>query len=321
MAVYTEVSEAALAAFVARYGLGRLHGFQGITQGVENTNYRVDTERGRYLLTLYEKRVSTADLPFFLGLMEHLAKRGLNCPVPLHDRHGAVLGELSNRPAALVTWLEGAWPQTQSPAQCAALGTGLAELHLDGSGFTIKRANALGPADWRPLFERFATNADQITPGLRAAIAQELSYLDAHWPRELPHGVIHADLFPDNAFFVGDRLSGIIDFYFACNDLFAYDVAVCLNAWAFDAQHGFVPGKARALLEAYDRKRRLTQAEKTALPILARGAALRFLLTRAYDWLNTPATAQVVRKDPGEYLKKLAFFQSATSARALGIEG
>jgi homoserine kinase type II len=320
MAVYTEVSEAALADFVASYGLGKLKGFQGITQGVENTNYRVDTERGRYLLTLYEKRVATADLPFFLGLMEHLAEHGLNCPVPLRNGLGVVLGELSKRPAALVTWLEGAWPQTQSVAQCAALGTGLAELHIDGAGFGISRANALGIEGWRTLFERFSSQADEIAPDLRNTIERELAVLEAQWPERLPRGIIHADLFPDNAFFIGDRLSGIIDFYFACNDLLAYDLAVCLNAWAFDAAHAFVPAKAHALVKAYDRKRPLSAAEKSALPMLARGAALRFLLTRGYDWINTPATAQVVRKDPSEYLAKLKYFQSLPNARAFGIE-
>jgi homoserine kinase type II len=321
MAVYTEVSEAALAGFVGQYGLGRLLAFEGITQGVENTNYRVDTDTGRYILTLYEKRVETADLPFFLGLMEHLAARGLNCPLPVRDKNGVVLGELAGRPAAFATWLKGAWPRTQNAAQCGALGTALAELHLDGEGFQIKRKNALGIAGWRPLFDRFAANADTIAPGLHKIIALELAHLEKHWPRQLPEGVIHADLFPDNAFFMGDTLTGIFDFYFACNDAYAYDLAVCLNAWAFDESHAFAPEKSRQLVSGYNRKRPLSVAEKAALPILARGAALRFLLTRAYDWINTPAGAKVVRKDPQEYLIKLAFHQSVTDVRAYGLEG
>jgi homoserine kinase type II len=321
MAVYTEVSQAALAAFVESYGLGRLHAFEGITQGVENTNYRVDTDKGRYILTLYEKRVETADLPFFLGLMEHLAARGLNCPLPVRDNHGVILGELSGRPAALATWLKGTWPRTQNAAQCGALGAALAELHLDGVGFEITRKNALGIDGWRPLFDKFASHADDIAPGLRNTIAQELGYLETHWPRTLPVGVIHADLFPDNAFFIGDTLSGIFDFYFACNDAFAYDLAVCLNAWAFDEKHAFTAEKARQLTTNYQRVRPLSAAEKSALPILARGAALRFLLTRAYDWINTPPSAKVVRKDPQEYLTKLAFHQSVTSPHTYGLEG
>jgi homoserine kinase type II len=321
MAVYTEVSETALAGFVAHYGLGRLLAFEGITQGVENTNYRVDTEKGRYALTLYEKRVDTADLPFFLGLMEHLAARGLNCPLPVRDNNGVILGELAGRPAAFATWLKGAWPRTQNAAQCGALGTALAELHLDGEGFQIKRKNALGMAGWRPLFARFERDADTIAPGLHDTIARELAHLDKHWPRQLPEGVIHADLFPDNAFFMGDTLTGIFDFYFACNDAYAYDLAVCLNAWAFDDNHTFALEKSRALVTNYHRKRPLLTAEKAALPTLARGAALRFLLTRAYDWINTPAGAKVVRKDPQEYLTKLAFHQSVSDARAYGLEG
>lgn len=320
MAVYTEVSQAALAEFVQSYGLGRLHAFEGITQGVENTNYRVDTDKGRYILTLYEKRVETSDLPFFLGLMEHLAARGLNCPLPVRDTHGVVLGELAGRPAALATWLQGAWPKTQTAAQCGALGAALAELHIDGAGFEIKRKNALGIEGWRPLLNKFAAHADDIAPGLRDTLERELTYLDRHWPRTLPEGVIHADLFPDNAFFIGDKLSGIFDFYFACNDAFAYDLAVCINAWAFDDRHDFVPEKARQLVVNYHQVRPLSGLEKSSLPILARGAALRFLLTRAYDWINTPAGAKVVRKDPQEYLMKLAFHQSVASTRVYGLE-
>jgi homoserine kinase type II len=319
MAVYTDVPEAALARFVEAYGLGRLTAYEGITQGVENTNYRVDTEKGRYVLTLYEKRVETDDLPFFLGLMEHLNARGLNCPLPVRDRHGVILGELQGRPAALVTWLEGAWPRTQTAGQCAALGAALAEMHLDGAGFALTRANALGIDGWRPLFDRFAGEADSIVPGLRDTIACELDHLEARWPRDLPHGVIHADLFPDNAFFVGDRLTGIFDFYFACNDALAYDLAVCVNAWCFDAAHAFDAEKSRQLVRNYARVRQLSPAETRALPLLCRGAALRFLLTRGYDWINTPPGAKVVRKDPREYLMKLSFHQSVPDAAAYGI--
>lgn len=320
MAVYTDVSEAELARFVDAYGLGRLRAYQGITQGVENTNYRVDTDQGRFVLTLYEKRVEASDLPFFLGLMEHLAARGLNCPLPVRDREGVVLGTLAGRPAALVTWLEGAWPRTQTAGQCAALGAALAEMHIDGAGFALKRANALGLAGWRPLFDSFAAEADSILPGLRDTIARELDALEARWPRGLPEGVIHADLFPDNAFFIGDALSGIFDFYFACNDALAYDLAVCLNAWAFDAAHAFDAEKSRRMVQSYHRARPLSPAERAALPLLARGAALRFLLTRAYDWINTPPGAKVVRKDPREYLAKLAVHQGVRSAAAYGIE-
>ena len=321
MAVYTDVPPGELARFVASYGLGRLLDYKGIAQGVENTNYRVDTEKGRYLLTLYEKRVDLADLPFFLGLMEHLAARGLNCPVPVHSTAGAVLGELAGRPAALVTWLDGAWPKTQSVAQCAALGAALSELHLDGADFKLTRANALGVSGWRPLFQKFAAHCAQIAPHLDTIIADELDQVEQHWPNALPHGVIHADLFPDNSFFIADTLSGIFDFYFACNDALAYDLAVCINAWCFDESHAFVPEKSRALVQSYQQLRPLTGAEQAALALLARGAALRFLLTRAHDWIHTPPDALVQRKDPLEYLHKLRFHQSVRDGSVYGLEG
>ena len=321
MAVYTEVQPDELAAFIASYGLGRVLGLHGIAQGVENTNYRVDTERGRYLLTLYEKRVNATDLPFFLGLMDHLAARGLNCPVPVHNAQGVILGELAGRPAALVTWLEGAWPRTQNVAQCGELGGALAELHLDGAGFALTRANALGPSGWRPLFATFRSEAHRIAPDLGDTIARELDHVERHWPADLPHGVIHADLFPDNAFFIGDTLSGIFDFYFACNDALAYDLAVCLNAWCFTAAHVFEAEKCRAMVQRYQSVRPLSAAERAAMPILARGAALRFLLTRAHDWIYTAPGALVERKDPGEFLAKLRFHQGVSDAAVYGLEG
>jgi homoserine kinase type II len=319
MAVYTEVGDAELEAFIASYGLGRLLSYKGIAEGVENTNYLVHTERGPFILTLYEKRVARGDLPFFLGLMEHLAARGLNCPTPVRDQNGEMLRELSGRPAAMVTFLEGVWIRRPQVVHCGALGRALAEMHKAGEGFTITRPNALGPAGWAPLFQRFEADADEIVPGLRATIAAELADLAALWPKDLPHGVIHADLFPDNAFFLGDELTGLIDFYFACNDYLAYDVAICLNAWCFEPDHAFNMTKAQALLRGYQSVRPLSATEQAALPIFARGSALRFLLTRGYDWINTPANALVSPKDPMEYLRKLRFHQSVTSPSAYGL--
>ncbi len=239
MAVYTEVSDADLARFVASYGLGRLLSFKGIAEGVENTNYLVHTDKGPYILTLYEKRVNPDDLPFFLGLMDHLAARGLTCPLPVRDLAGNMLGTLAGRPAAIITFLEGVWLRKPEAKHCEAVGAALARMHLAGQDFAIRRENALGPKGWRPLFDRFAAQADEIATGLNDTIARELSALDAAWPKTLPQGVIHADLFNDNVFFVGDELSGLIDFYFACNDALAYDVAICLNAWCFEADFTF----------------------------------------------------------------------------------
>jgi homoserine kinase type II len=319
MAVYTEVPDDELAAFVASYGLGALLSYKGIAEGVENTNYLLHTEKGPYFLTLYEKRVAPEDLPFFLGLMEHLANAGLTCPTPVHDTQGRVLRTLAGRPAAIVTFLEGVWIRRPQPRHCAAVGKALAGLHLAGRGFGLKRANDLGPAGWRALFGRFEPRADEIAPGLTATIRQELDHLEAHWPAGLEEGIIHADLFPDNVFFLGDTLSGLIDFYFACNDAFAYDIAVTLNAWCFEADNSFNITKGQALLKGYQGVRPLSQPERAALPVLARGAALRFLLTRAYDWLHTASNALVSRKDPGEYLRRLKFHRSVRSASEYGL--
>lgn len=320
MAVYTEVPDDELARFVASYGLGALHSCKGIAEGVENTNYLIDTERGRFILTLYEKRVNADDLPFFLGLMEHLSARRLNCPLPLHDLEGRSLRQLAGRPAALVTYLDGMSVRRPEARHCQAVGGKLAHLHRAGEGFAIRRENALGLGGWRPLYERFRDRADAVAPGLSDTIARELDILERDWPRGLPAGVIHADLFPDNVFFLGDEPSGIIDFYFACNDAFAYDLSICLNAWCFEPDGSFNLTKARNLVRGYAGERALTAAEADALPLLARGSALRFLLTRAYDWLNTPAGALVKPHDPKEYLRKLRFHQTVTSAREYGLD-
>jgi homoserine kinase type II len=320
MAVYTEVPDDELAAFIASYEVGALLSYKGIAEGVENTNYLLHTEKGPFFLTLYEKRVAPADLPFFLGLMEHLANAGLNCPTPVRDAQGRLLRTLAGRPAALVTFLEGVWIRRPQPRHCGALGHAMAELHLAGDGFKLERANALGVAGWRPLFARFQARADEIAPGLAAVIEQELDHLEANWPAGLPLGIIHADLFPDNVFFLGDRLAGLIDFYFACNEALAYDVAIGLNAWCFESDHAFNMTKGQALLKGYQSLRALTEAERAALPLLARGAALRFLLTRAYDWLHTASDAMVSRKDPLEYLRRLKFHRSVRSASEYGLE-
>ena len=319
MAVYTEVSDDELALFIADYEVGALLSYKGIAEGVENTNYLLHTDKGPFFLTLYEKRVAPADLPFFLGLMEHLARVGLT-PTPVRDRQGRLLRELAGKPAALVTFLEGVWLRRPQPEHCRALGHAMAELHLAGQGYKLRRANALGVAGWRPLYARFQSRADEITPGLAATIELELDRLERGWPQDLPQGIVHADLFPDNVLFLGNRLSGLIDFYFACYDALSYDIAVTLNAWCFEADHAFNIDKGRALLAGYQSVRPLNAAEREALPLLARGAALRFLLTRAYDWLHTSSNALVSRKDPAEFVARLAFHRSIRSAGQYGLE-
>lgn len=319
MAVYTDVTADDLTQFLAGYRIGDLLAYKGIAEGVENSNFLVHTGAGNFILTLYEKRVAEADLPFFLALMEHLATHGITCPQPVRNRHGGVLGRLAGRPAAIVTFLDGMWIRRPSAAHCAALGEALGQLHLAGADFTMMRANALGIESWRPLFEHAKDRADSIRPGLYQAIDQELRFLTEVWPRGLPQGVIHADLFPDNVFFLGDTLSGLIDFYFACIDTFAYDVAVCLNAWCFEPDHSYNVTKGRALLQSYTRARALRLAERDALPVLARGAAVRFLLTRLVDWLAVPNGALVKPKDPLEYFRKLRFHQSVRSVGDYGF--
>jgi len=320
MAVYTDVSAEELQAFLAAYDLGDLLAYKGIAEGVENSNFLLHTRRGYFILTLYEKRVAEGDLPFFLALMEHLAGRGITCPQPVKNRRGEALGRLSGRPAAIVTFLDGMWIRRPSAAHCGALGEALAGLHRAGADFSMRRKNALDVDGWRPLFRVAESRADQVQRGLAAVIEAELGLLEASWPQGLPQGVIHADLFPDNVFFLGDDLSGLIDFYFACTDMLAYDVAVCLNAWCFEPDQSYNVTKGRALLQRYQRVRALSQAERAALPMLCRGAALRFLLTRLVDWLETPPGALVKRKDPLEYCRKLRFHQSVASGRDYGIE-
>jgi homoserine kinase type II len=319
MAVYTEVDDEALARFLADYDIGKLVAYRGIAEGVENSNFVLETGAGQFILTLYEKRVKPADLPFFLGLMDHLAAKGLACPTPIHRKDGAVLGELCGRPAAIVSFLKGVWPRKIGLAHCAPVGEALAKLHVAGADFPIRRENALGPAGWRPLYDACAGRADEVEKGLGAEIAAELDFLDANWPGELPRGVIHADLFPDNVFFLDGKFSGMIDFYFACNDTLAYDLAICLNCWCFESDGSFNATKARRLVAGYGAVRELSEAERQALPLLARGSALRFLLTRLYDWLNHPPGAFVRPKNPLEYAKKLRFHRGVTAPSAYGL--
>ncbi len=289
MAVYTDVSAEDLGRFLAGYDLGELLSYKGIAEGVENSNFLVHTGTGHYILTLYEKRVAAGDVPFFLALMEHLASRGITCPQPVKARNGNTLGTLCGRPAAIVTFLDGMWMRRPDAGHCAAVGEALARMHLAGADFSGKRRNALSVTGWRPLFEQAADRADSVQHGMRAMIETELGQLEKAWPRDLPQGVIHADLFPDNVFFLSDKLSGLIDFYFACTDTLAFDVAICLNAWCFEPDHSYNVTKGRNLLTSYIKTRPLSNAEREALPLLARGAAMRFLLTRLVDWLNVPA--------------------------------
>lgn len=319
MAVYTDITEDELRQFLGQYDVGELTSYKGIAEGVENSNFLLHTTKDPLILTLYEKRVEKSDLPFFLGLMQHLADKGLSCPLPLPRKDGELLGELSGRPAALISFLEGMWLRKPEAKHCREVGKALAALHLAGEGFEIKRPNALSLGGWKVLWDKSEARADEVERGLKEEIDPEIAFLAANWPSDLPSGVIHADLFQDNVFFLGDELSGLIDFYFACNDLLAYDVSICLNAWCFEKDGSYNVTKGKALLEGYQSVRPMSEAELNALPILARGSALRFFLTRLYDWLTTPAGALVVKKDPLEYLRKLRFHRSIGNAAEYGL--
>ena len=319
MAVYTDITEDDLKRFLTGYDAGELTSYKGIAEGVENSNFLLHTSKAPLILTLYEKRVDKEDLPFFLGLMQHLASRGLNCPLPLPRRDGALLGELSGRPAALISFLEGMWLRRPEARHCRAVGRALAQMHVAGQDFALKRPNALSLEGWQTLWDRSQARADEVEAGLQNEIRGELDFLAANWPDALPAGVIHADLFPDNVFFLGDELSGLIDFYFACNDLLAYDISVCLNAWCFEKDGSFNITKGTAMMEGYQSVRPLSAAEIAALPVLSRGSALRFFLTRLYDWLTTPADALVTKKDPLEYLRKLRHHRAVLSPAAYGL--
>jgi len=319
LAVYTHISDAELEEYLRLYEIGEMHSLKGIAEGVENSNYLLSTDAGLHILTLYEKRVDPADLPFFLGLKSHLASRQINCPEPIPMRSGEVLGKLSGKPCAIISYLDGNSVRRPKAYHCEQVGKALAHMHLAGQDFPLSRANALTISDWPTLFEMSEDRANEVQPELHETVRQELGFLLSNWPPELPMGVIHADLFPDNVFFLKGELSGIIDFYFACNDYLAYDLAVCLNAWCFEPDHSFNMTKGMALIRGYESVRALTGQEREALPVLCRGSALRFLLTRLYDWLNVPDGALVKPHSPMEYISKLKFHQNVCNASDYGV--
>ncbi|MEX0299292.1 MAG: homoserine kinase [Kordiimonas sp.] len=310
MAVYTQVDDVTLSNFLSNYDIGEATSFKGIAEGVENSNYLLATTKGQYILTLYEKRANPEDLPYFLDMMEHLASKGLSAPLPIRDKNGSALQTLAGKPACIISFLTGVSVDHMSEGHCAELGQTLAKMHLALSDYDVSRPNDLSLEGWEKLFADTQTRANEVSEGLEGYIEAELKFLNDNWPSSLPTGTIHADLFPDNVLFTGTKITGLIDFYFGCTDILVYDLAVCINAWCFDADHKFEPTKAKRLVEMYDIERKLSPAEMDALPILCRGAALRFLLTRLYDWLNPVEGAVVRPKDPMDYVKRLQFHQT-----------
>jgi len=327
MAVYTHVDDAQLEAFLAGYDLGTPRAFKGIAEGVENSNYYLETGQGRFILTLFERRADPEDLPYFMALKRHLAGKGFPCPLPVAGRDGEVLRPLAGRTAVIVTFLDGLSPRSPSVRQCRELGAALARMHIALDDFPMRRDNSLGPWAWPDLWRGRSAHAEALERGLAAEVEGDLAAIRAARGQTdtLARGTIHADLFPDNAFFLGDDFSGAIDFYFACTDVLAYDLAVCLNAWAFE-DGGWASGlqynysKGAALIAGYRSERALDGAELAALPLLARGAALRFFLTRLVDWSETPDDALVRPKNPLDYAQRLRFHRAATGPGDYGAQ-
>ena len=306
MAVYTHIGAEELETFLAEYDLGRPLAFKGIAEGVSNSNYLLETEQGRFILTVYEARADVKDLPYFLALMRHLADHGFPSAAPVPGKDGEALRTIQGKPAAIATFLTGMSVSRPTPAQCREVGFGMAWLHKAAAGFPMRRENNLGQPHWREMFEPFAVEADRLKPGLSVTIARDIGHLERAWPTGLPEGTIHADLFPDNVFFAGGKFAAAIDFYFACYDALAYDIAVNLNAWCFESDGSFNVTKAQGLISGYEQRRPLTAGERAALPVLAHGAAMRFFLTRLIDWATPAEGALITLKDPLEYERKLA---------------
>ena len=324
MAVYTHVPAEDIDTFLTRYDAGRLVSAKGIAEGVENSNYLLETTGAdgnghRYILTLYEKRVDEADLPFFMDLLDHLGAGGVRVPRFIPARDGTRLQQLAGRPACLIEFLTGISITEPTVAQSRAAGAALGAMHRAAEGFTGERPNALDLSGWHDLAAKCGEDFDRIAPGIGARVAEELAFLDAHWPADLPRAVIHADLFPDNVLMLGDEVTGLIDFYFSCTDIRAYDLAVTYSAWVFSHDGAIWHGdRAAALGAGYVETHGLSEEERAAFPVLCRGAALRFLLTRAYDWINTPADALVTRKDPLAFMRRLDFYAHANPTDLLG---
>jgi homoserine kinase type II len=318
MAVYTDIDDATLANLLADYDIGQATSFKGIAEGVSNSNFLLETTVGRYILTVFEKRARAEDLPFFMGMMGHLAEKGFPAPLPVPAADGKALRSLNGKTIVIVTFLQGMSPRRPTVAQCRTLGVGLARFHSALSDFRMRRTNDLSISAWPDMYAGRDAEADALMQGLSAQIGDDLTALRQGWPKNLPAGAIHADLFPDNTFFLGGELSGVFDFYFACTDFLAYDIAVCLNSWAFETRGEYNLTKGRALLAGYESHRRLEPRERDAIPILARGAAMRFFLTRLIDWTNTPADALVRPHNPMDYAERLGFHRQARGVEDYG---
>jgi homoserine kinase type II len=312
MAIYTTLSQPDIEGFLAQYDVGNLVSFTGIAEGVSNTNYLIETTQAKFILTLFEKHFKLEELPYFVELMKWWQQKGIHCPKPIQMKDGRALAALKEKPALMVSFLEGSGiePRKITLEHCYQLGELAASMHVQGAGFPYERKNGMGVPQWEALIDKNLERFDEIMPGLRKLVSEEFNYLSEHWPSELPGGPVHADLFPDNVFFKDKKLAGVIDLYFSCHESWAYDLAICVNAWCFDVRGKFEKERVQALMQGYNQMRPLTLEEEASMPLLLRGAALRFLLTRADQMLNPDEGATFTAKDPMEYAKKLEFFQS-----------
>ena len=313
MAVYTKLSETELKDFFSKYNLGKLLNHEGIKEGIENTNYLTETEKGKFILTVYEKRVEEKDLPFFISLMRNLYDKNFPSPEPIINRNGNYISEILKKKASVVSFIEGNTKKNLSPNECYQVGNYAAKLHKITKNLNSKRENKLSVNSWREIYNKVKKDCSKIHPNLSNIIEKNLNEIETDWPKNIPSGIIHADLFPDNIFFNKNKLSGIIDFYFSCNDYYAFEIAICLNALCFEGKNenlSFNVTKAKKFIDGYSSVRVLTDDEKKSLKVLCKGAAIRFLLTRVFDYLNLIEGAIVKIKDPLEYLKRLEFHES-----------
>jgi len=313
MAVYTKLPEKKLIEFFSKYNLGKLLNFKGIKEGIENTNYYIQTEKGKFILTLYEKRVEEKDLPFFISLMRNLYDKNFPSPEPIINKNGNYISEISGKKAAVISFIGGVAKKVLSPSDCFDVGINTAKLHIITKDLKGKRENKLSVGSWREIYNKVKKDCSKIHPNLSTVIEKNLNEIEKDWPENIPSGIIHADLFPDNIFFNKNKLSGIIDFYFSCNDYYAFEIAICLNALCFEGKNenlSFNVTKAKKFIDGYSSIRNLTDGEKKSLKVLCKGAAIRFLLTRVFDYLNLIEGAIVKIKDPVEYLKRLEFHES-----------
>ena len=313
MAVYTKLSETKLIDFLSKYNVGKLLDFKGIKEGIENTNYFIKTKKGKFILTLYEKRVDKKDLPFFMSLMRNLHDNEFPSPVPIVNKNGSYISEISLKKAAIISFLDGSSKKILSPDNCYQVGIYTAKMHLITKNLAGKRENKLSVNSWRKIYNRVKKDSSKIHPNLNEVIQKNLDEVEENWPKNIPSGIIHADLFSDNIFFKNNKLSGIIDYYFSCYDYYAFEIAICLNALCFEGQKenlSFNVTKAKKYIDGYSKIKKLSEDEKNSIKILCKGAALRFLLTRVFDYLNLTEGAIVKIKDPIEYLKRLEFHDS-----------